>query len=359
MRWMIVAGLFAYASVSYGDFQKANLVPIELSAYQQDSISKDLPLQGVTISKNQHIIAVGQKYLWQFDPRTTHLSKIDLGLSSNEPIMAWVLGTDEVFVATRTHLISYDPSSHERNEFRSLTKKVSDIPNLQRDETLRQNTGENVQHEFNPEISNDNERGFNTLTLAPHPSGCLWFANSHIYFANRLDKTLSPLGENQYVQDHDLVRANHSVWVARGPYLLNFDLAAPDGNIRVVQKTYSRISDLIINEKSMFVVTPETVLKLSTQGRLAQAIPAAGKRQVVAADFTEEQHTYLLSDGTLEFYHLTSKASAFAKISDFSTDKPPKQLASRGMLVALAGEPGLFIFGISELLSMKSSAPKL
>lgn len=285
-----------------GEEQEIAYREIFLTPYQEQTLEDDLPLRDLALT-NGALWMLGQKLVWYLDLRTRKMRKYDLDLPTANTFLAREMGDGTVYFASDQVLFALQASPKLIKHFAQKLSLVVDFTVL--------------------------------------PSYFVWFTASGIYFQHRETAKLQHLAYNIQQDDRVFVAPSRkSIWLVRGQ-----DLLRVSSRDKQEEKILSAANlKLAGGPDSLFIGRESTLLRYSYGGNLAQVVPVAGKRELMAMHIAPGGHSYIFNDGLFEYYRTKERTVLRTDLKLMSTQTITHLdvFASRLAFIT-AGKPRAFV----------------
>lgn len=283
-----------------------------LSGFQEDLISRDAPLTNMALSPDARIVYVlGKTHVWLWRPEERSLHRVKIPRSEKDGACSLLEATAErqatLFCDGALYLVDIEP-------LRLLRLKPP---------------------------ATGTSHGFGTAKDTLY-----WLHDAGVFATTAATPGLKREFGAGLFQQGDRARydaSSKTVWITRGPLLLKKILNDQKVKSEPVHKAAEDFVGLTLLGDDVWAHTRTTVLRFDKAGHLLSVIPVEGRRFLVDARFTADQHVYLFEDGLLEVYDLTNKARRAYRLEK-NWDKA-SHLTSQGPLTAFLrdGKPALFL----------------
>lgn len=233
---------------------------IFLTSYQEQTLQDDLPLRDLALT-NGALWMLGQKFVWYLDLQIRKMRKYDFDLPTTNAFLAREMGHGTVYFASDQVLFALQPSPKLIKHFNKKLPAVADFAVL--------------------------------------PSYFVWFTARGIYFQHRETAKLQHLAYN--IRQDDQVFAapsRKSIWLVRGRDLLRVS-SRDKREKKIISAANLKLAG---GPDSLFIGRESTLLRYSYGGNLAQVVPVAGKRELMAMHISPGGHSYIFNDGLFEYY---------------------------------------------------------
>ena len=293
-----------------------SVLPISLKPprHQAQRISTDgISSQPIIDGKGNTILWIGRKKLWKWDLSTNKVRSHDLGIQDSSELQAFNIFPDgEIALAT-----------HRSLYLANLTNR-----------TLEHLTSQ--------------PQGKTKATFGLNQKELIWVHTNSITKINKKNKVSRVLAKLPNLQPKDnIISANsNTLLFTRKGYLVQFDYK--DSALHILQKNYGYFSQGQMVGHEIYLTTKSSISRLSQRGELLQIVPVVGERQLISSHFKASSHAYLLSDGTLEIYHLTASKPLSIKV-----EVPPNEIEQFNIVhqppfVALHSHQSIYVYFYSH-----------
>jgi hypothetical protein len=261
-----------------------SVVEMALPAYQESSLQTDLPAKDIFFSSSNELWILGKRSLWTWNISLKKLRRIPIAGVKSKPPGFKSLGTDGVslFAAADNNLF-----------------QIQLEPNK-------------IYRYLNPFA----EQG-KTLGLAGEGEHFYWLHTTALMQIDRYGKAVLPRIGNTALKASDIVildTKTMEMFFVRGRRLVKVELAKKTIKERTLLKAEHKLLDLQFENPEkpdaghLLVHTAHTVLVIDRGGKVQQAIPVEGQRNLIAMRIRRDQHSYLFSDSLLESFDMRTKA---------------------------------------------------
>ena len=293
-----------------------NVLPISLQPplHQSKRIGADGINSSPVIDKSGNsILWVGRKKLWKWELLTNKVRSHDLGIMENDELKAF-----SVFPDGEVALASID------------SLYIANLPNKTLEQIIRHPGGK---------------------TRAIFRLGkkeLIWVNTNSVIKINKHSRVSQVLAKLPNLQPKDkFIAANsNNLLFTRKGYLVQFDYK--DTGMHILQKNYGYFSQGQMVGNEIFLSTKNSINRLSQKGDLLQIVPVVGERQLISSHFKASSHAYLLSDGTLEIYNMSTPKPLSIKVDAPQTKIEEFTIVHRPPLVALHNHNSIFVYFYSQ-----------
>ena len=286
----VLASVFFLPQDAKGIFAEVSLKEVMAPRFQSVKLVEDGPLSAVYFAKEGGLYAVGRKALWFFDDHKAKIKKIPVsGIEKKEHIVASAKSGSVVALATTSHLFIVDFA-------RELLKQVP-LPY----------DGEAKKAPF-------------FSHLGALKGGFIWAHTTGIYHYDLETSSLTKTLESHPLAQDDRISFRldgEAAWVLRKDFLLLVPLDGTQKASQILQKGFSPFLDVKVTHEGFLLLAKDSALRLDKSGALMGAVPVRPPRHLLAMAYEDDTHSYLLSDGKVEIYHLGDKKKVYGQLPLF------------------------------------------
>jgi len=289
--------------------EKIDFEILEPNPYQISKIIEDTIISKPFIYDN-HAYWVGHTSFWQWDLSKNSLNRVKVSQNNTDLAACLIINDSEAYLATDNTLFQ--------------------INNGQQKTIIKASQSNGV-----------------TRGMLFEKKWVYWIHDSGIWKYDKTSATITKLSPpNLQPSDKILKISDRSMLFTRGQYLISYQFA--QAKVTVVQKGFnSFITGESLPEYTL-LSSSGGVTQLSTAGDLIKIIPMNDERKLISSTFSAAQHSYLLSDGTLEIYNNKSKRSGYITTSMQSSKLAEARLSQRDNIIISSGKSWLKAFIYSK-----------
>jgi hypothetical protein len=139
-----------------------------------------------------------------------------------------------------------------------------------------------------------------------------WFTEVGTFQVDRYAKVIRPSSQAFPVGSQVLaLPKTEDVWLASGRKLWRHEQAAKPAFVHAASSAFIGLENW---QSSVVAYTPDAVFFFSFKGKLQKTVVVAKGRKILAADFSETAHTFLMDDGSLESFDISAAKPSYFRL---------------------------------------------
>ncbi len=294
---------------------------LQLSDIHQQQLQQDAPFVDMFIDSERNIWIAGRTKVWKWSTFEKRLQRIQILNPNEQDVLQKLVPVEDNLLAVASKqalvLISLTPFLVTRFEHPQLAKGT-------------------------------------TKNLTVEGSNIIWTHQDGIVRLNAQTREMEALKSAHMpaIQDHELAYFAYKsgkLWLGRAQNILMRDFNTDRRQSKLIYRDNAPIRDLYCQENECFAQTARALLRFQSDGTLAQAIPVANNKSLLAMDIRDQQHIFLFSDGYAQVQDLRERNAFIIDLTTADITKDVSKLRCARSLVAILQPQSVRTFHIPRL----------
>ena len=329
MLWLI-SGIFFFTS-SLGsaavETQLLSSTELSLPSFQATKLEEDAASEQFLFDHEQNLWILGKTSVWVWDLEAKKLKRLRLHDGTVDGSILVTLSTDGLSLFASSRATVYQINARENRIFR---------------------------YRASP------KRGVSNPFFIGQGEEFWWFADGQIFKLDRYGKTIYPIADTVTLEKQQgfayLAGKRQLYWADRSS-LLRLRLDRPKEISRIFTTKHPILDVHVINHH-LVIHTKHTILRLTTEGNVLQAIPVEGRRNLARMHLNPEQHAYLFDDQLLEIYDVKTQQTLRYALP-LEEEQSIRQIRLSWPLIAVASDNQIRVFHLQTPPEVRATNAEL